>query len=116
MAENNVEYLRQHPDRVGNVAFTLARRREALQYRSFAVSSLGATLEPSPISKAPSKPPILAFVFSGQGAQWPQMGKELLESDPAFLDDIRTMDYILSEAKIPPRWSIKGLNSTLWCK
>ncbi len=65
-------------------------------------------VELSDVTKVPVKTPPLAFVFSGQGAQWPQMGKRLMEHDQQFLSDIRAMDDVLSQAKIPPTWTIEG--------
>ena len=58
--------------------------------------------------KAPTVAPDVAMVFSGQGAQWPGMGRDLIRSNKAFLDDIRTMDRILGTLSHPPEWTIEG--------
>ena len=34
----------------------------------------------------------IAFVFSGQGPQWPRMGRELAESEPVFRDTLADLD------------------------
>ncbi|ETN44945.1 uncharacterized protein HMPREF1541_09820 [Cyphellophora europaea CBS 101466] len=71
-----------------DLAYTLANRRTKFDYRSFAVadsmSSLAASLTKGlPKLKRVSKDQNVIFVCTGQGAQWPQMGKQLL-SNPIF--------------------------------
>ncbi|KAL3469565.1 acyl transferase/acyl hydrolase/lysophospholipase [Aspergillus californicus] len=39
--------------------------------------------------------PIVGFVFTGQGAQWPGMGKELLEAYPIFRKSMEQVDEYL---------------------
>lgn len=34
------------------------------------------------VAKKSAQTPSIGFVFTGQGAQWPQMGKELLQFFP----------------------------------
>ncbi|KAJ9133675.1 Thiolase-like protein [Pleurostoma richardsiae] len=106
-AENHLEYLVQHPDRLTEMSYTLSQRREHLQQRMFAIAVEGKTPELLPPVKAPQQRISLAMVFTGQGAQWPQMGRELLDSDLHFRSDIITLDAILSNAKIPPAWNIQ---------
>jgi acyl transferase domain-containing protein len=48
------------------------------------------------------------MIFSGQGAQWPEMGKDLIQIDPRFREDIRAMDDILQSLNYPPDWKIDG--------
>lgn len=48
------------------------------------------------------------MIFSGQGAQWAGMGKEMIQGDPEFRADIETMDSILRGLKCPPSWTIIG--------
>jgi acyl transferase domain-containing protein len=56
-------------------------------------------------SKASSE---IVFVFTGQGSQWAQMGKELMEEYSAFSDDIKAMDDVLAELPGPPGWTIQS--------
>jgi acyl transferase domain-containing protein len=70
VAENTTAYVNNHPDRVEHAAYTLAERREHMKLRSFGVFS--GPNEPFEVSarvkyQGPSQ---VAFVFTGQGAQW----------------------------------------------
>lgn len=65
-----------------DLAHTLAMRRSSLLWKSFAVVNSTLDLQGlsmdliSPVKSL--KDPTLAFVFTGQGSNWPQMGRELL--------------------------------------
>lgn len=60
------------------------------------------------IAKVPTATPDLVMIFSGQGAQWPTMGRELILTDSEFRRDIAAMDTILQSLQYPPTWSIEG--------
>jgi len=84
---NTQEYIDQQTY-LDDLAYTLGVRRTKFDYRSFAVAdSIGAmTTKLSkglPKLKRASKEDNIMFIFTGQGAQWPQMGRELLEN-PVF--------------------------------
>lgn len=103
----SLNYLKLHPERCMDVAYSMARGREHMPYRSFAV--IGEGLEqvvPSPVLSA--KTPSIVMAFSGQGAQWPEMGVDLLEADVGFRDDIKAMDKVLQTLMHPPGWTIEG--------
>ncbi|KAJ5758194.1 uncharacterized protein N7511_006888 [Penicillium nucicola] len=71
-----------------NLAHTLGTRRTHLPWRTFAVArpSDDLTTLTKRFSTAcqSSESPNLAMIFSGQGAQWYAMGRELLHMYPAF--------------------------------
>ncbi|KAK2612291.1 hypothetical protein QQS21_001717 [Conoideocrella luteorostrata] len=91
-------YLEQHPEIfekriLGDIAYTLGQRRSHFPWRvALAVQSCndlagmlnGAQATPRRASKIPN----VAFVYTGQGAQWPEMGKGLLESYSVFSDSV----------------------------
>lgn len=78
-----------------------------MPYRSFAVVGEGLEqIVPSPVLSA--KAPSIVMVFSGQGAQWPGMGVDLLETDVGFRDDIKAMDRVLQTLIHPPEWTIES--------
>ncbi|KAL7948053.1 putative polyketide synthase [Trichoderma barbatum] len=69
-------YIEQHPE-----VFQKRLRRTHLQWRI----AITASAAPAVASKEPK----VAFVYTGQGAQWVGMGKELMESHPIFANTIR---------------------------
>ena len=48
-----------------------------------------------------------AFVFTGQGSQWPEMCKELFAEFPVFRDAISDMDSVLQSLPHPPTWTLR---------
>nr|ALQ32947.1 putative polyketide synthase [Fusarium sacchari] len=105
---NYQHWIARNPEHVADASYTLARHRKHLPHRAFIVSQHGKSIEVSAPSKISSSSPPLVFVFSGQGAQWPEMAKQLIESDTAFRDDLHAMDSVLQRLEIPPNWNITG--------
>jgi len=109
LVQKNYQYLEKHgSSRLRDIAYTLATRREHYEQRTFAVSDGEESLLTQPPARTKDTPKSLVFVFTGQGAQWAQMGKDLIQDFPSFRDDIRELDNILSQSHIPPSWSILG--------
>ena len=113
LTDSMVEYHRSHPECLQDLAYTLALRRETLQQRGFVV--IGRDHSPVHVANVvgpewrkpdPKSPPKLAMVFSGQGAQWPQMGLGHLQHDSEFRSDILSMDAVLQGLRHPPSWSL----------
>jgi acyl transferase domain-containing protein len=103
-------YARDHPDSIPDLAYTLAIHRERLSQRAFAVwQNAELDLETSNLSKAPAVPPTITMIFSGQGAQWAGMGKNLIQTDAGFRHDLASMDSIMQKFSRPPSWSILGM-------
>ncbi|KAB8261609.1 hypothetical protein BDV32DRAFT_137194 [Aspergillus pseudonomiae] len=104
---NIQDYVKSCPGPLYDVAYTLGTRREHLQYRAFMISTQDGCLE-AETSRSPccSQPPVV-FTFPGQGTQWPEMCKGLVERFASFLDDIRKMDCILKRLPHAPTWSIE---------
>ncbi|KAK4149174.1 putative lovastatin nonaketide synthase [Chaetomidium leptoderma] len=101
-------YTAQHPELDRNVTYTLALRREKLPHRAFAILQGDEFLETHIPAKGPASSPSIAMIFSGQGAQWAGIGRELILNNSSFRQDIHRMDEILKGLRIPPIWSILG--------
>lgn len=88
---------------LADLAFTLSKRTQ-LQWRTFEIatsieqlaSSLANEASGATIQRS-TKQPRIGFVFTGQGAQWPRMGMELM-AYPAFRRNVEAADrYLLTE-------------------
>lgn len=93
-----------------HVAYTLAHRREHLPHRAFLVARRDRLGVASPGRRVPNPSPNVVMVFSGQGAQWPRMGRELLlRSDLCFQSRIRSLDKYLRSASSAAKleWSLE---------
>lgn len=108
---NGVAQLEMLPWELPNLAYTLTTRRSRLNYRSYMIgspTSSGVRMSPYPPSPSQSTTtPKLAFVFTGQGAQWPGMGRELLERFSAYGCVIDDLDAHLQTLPQAPTWTIK---------
>lgn len=101
-------YLQLKPSSLSDLAYTLGRRREHLSYRGFSVLSDSTEIEVSPPAKIKPGLMEMIFVFTGQGAQWAGMGKELFFNNAEFRTDIQYMDQVLASLDPPPCWRIQG--------
>ncbi len=101
-------FVTRHPALLRDVAYTRAVAREALSQRAFAIVKKDF-VHVAAAAKAPSAVPPVNVIFSGQGAQWAGMGKELIQTDAQFRADIESMDGILQGLRHPPPWKIMGM-------
>ena len=116
--QSYVKALRRHlmypgvQVKLPDLAFTLSERRTHHFHRGFVVTNKEAFDSRALISgkKSPETPRI-GFVFTGQGAQWPQMGKLLVENFPLAGKVLRYLDTVLQQTPIPPAWSLIGILS-----
>ncbi|KPM35703.1 Lovastatin diketide synthase LovF [Neonectria ditissima] len=106
MAEGYQEFLGSHPESLGDLAYTLANRRQHLTHRAFMVATRERAGLVSPTSKIGQASGVV-MVFTGQGAQWPQMARELLQSNDIFKRTIRSLDKHLQSIKNGPEWSLE---------
>lgn len=90
-----------------NISHSMSSRRSKLPFRSFAVAEsleqLCDVLQQGlpQFSRASRTMRVnLAFIFTGQGAQWAQMGIQLLDI-PVFRDSITRSQQILSDLNCP---------------
>jgi acyl transferase domain-containing protein/thioesterase domain-containing protein len=91
---NLAAYLEQHPEvNLADVAYTLSKGRKAFKNRRI-IGSQDIITAKSALN-FPSSSPVqsqenqqVVFMFSGQGAQYFNMGKELYQTEPAFRDEV----------------------------
>ena len=102
--------LNEEESFLADLAFTLAERRSMLDWRLAASASstqeLQAALESNDVHlNRASKIPGLAFIFTGQGAQWPAMGQQLMVH-PVFTSTLTEADGCLRS--LGATWSLLG--------
>ncbi|GLA89661.1 type I Iterative Polyketide synthase (PKS) [Aspergillus tubingensis] len=99
-------YINTNPTSLHDLAYTLASRREHHSHRAFAVVYPDTPVDQSQFQSSPKTlpSPALTFVFTGQGAQWAGMGRQLLETEPLFCNAIKKMDEVLQNLTEPPEW------------
>ena len=97
-----ISFLEMNPGTsLPNLSYTTTARRVQQPFRvSFAVSSISEAKEALMSSQAnavkpvSTKPPKVSFVFTGQGAHYPSLGKQLFETSRQFRSDIIDFDTI----------------------
>ncbi|EGE05508.1 fatty acid synthase S-acetyltransferase [Trichophyton equinum CBS 127.97] len=103
------DYLNEDVSKLHDLAYTLGVRREHLSHRAFIIAQPDQLINSVDFHIGQNKSSGLAFVFTGQGAQWPGMGKDLLDSFPSARKDIQTLDKVLQDLPDGPNWSIEGI-------
>ncbi|KAI1181174.1 ketoacyl-synt-domain-containing protein [Nemania sp. FL0916] len=112
--KNLVIYLEQRPEMfqkalMADVAYTLGQRRSLLQWR-VAIPALRSfdlieAINGQRISPGKESDPLrIGFIFTGQGAQWYGMGRELYQQYPVFANAIDYADVCLGSLGAP--WSL----------
>ncbi|GJP94927.1 polyketide synthase [Aspergillus niger] len=100
-------YIRENPSLMTDISYTLCNRREHLANRAYCVtSSSDGPLTFSPVTKTKRTSPI-TMVFTGQGAQWAGMAKELMDDYPSFDKDIIYLGAVLAKLEHAPSWDLR---------
>ncbi|XPS73997.1 Mycolipanoate synthase [Ascochyta lentis] len=108
LAEGYRDYLSRYPQNLDAMVYTLAQRRERLSLGSYCIVNGSKISEATkPISSKNIQQ--VVFIFTGQGAQWVGMGREMIEENKHFAACIQGMDKVLQSLEHPPTWTLKGL-------
>ncbi|OTA01513.1 hypothetical protein A9Z42_0018340 [Trichoderma parareesei] len=91
----------QHAVRATFSGHSRARIAEKLQIAIDDDSWTGINVE------AKAAQPRILGVFTGQGAQWPTMGREILKSSPVALETLNNLQESLNSLPDPPSWTLK---------
>jgi acyl transferase domain-containing protein len=95
-----------------DLAFTLNERRSTFTWKvaivATTIEDLATSLARNIKCRSAVRRPKLGFVFTGQGAQWAGMGKELLEAYPVFRNSILAIDTFLDAIGAPSL--VKGIH------
>lgn len=118
-ARESIKQLESHLDsgfseeRLADLAYTLTQRRSQFAWRAVvsaeSVDELRAALNDSSLSPSQAslaKVPRLGFVFTGQGAQWHAMGRELIAAYPVFRQALEDAEKHIKS--LGSTWSVFG--------
>lgn len=111
LRSNELEDDRKYFD---SLAYTLGERRSRFPWVAAqsvqSLSGLIKTIESDKMEPVRTRDrPRLGFVFTGQGAQWHAMGRELIEAYPAFKATLLEAEGCLKE--LGAKWSLLGKNA-----
>ncbi|KAL2209750.1 beta-ketoacyl synthase domain-containing protein [Sarocladium strictum] len=95
---------------LANLSHTLVARRSWLAWRyAFVASDAGVLKEKlqqlTPVKVDDGPTAQITYVFTGQGAQWHAMGRELLVASPTFLKSIRYSASLIEQWNSP--WNLE---------
>lgn len=98
---------------VRDLAYTLGAKRSKLSDRAFGIATtcrVSQGLVESKLKFGISRQhrPRLVFAFTGQGAQWPQMGYALLQYFPSVRRTFKELQAALDSLPNPPAWNLIG--------
>ncbi|PYI12323.1 putative polyketide synthase [Aspergillus sclerotiicarbonarius CBS 121057] len=112
LSKSIADYVEQERPALWDLSHTLLSRRSNLRKLAFITASSHDELvsklraEPQELLRSNTLDKKVAFIFTGQGAQWPEMGKQLLETSPLFRSVINECDEVLQSLPDAPSWKI----------
>ncbi|KAK7912259.1 Fumagillin dodecapentaenoate synthase [Apiospora marii] len=89
-----------------DLAYTLDKHRTRHFHRGYAIFDGSTLREEDLVYEKPRSISHIGFVFTGQGSQWPQMGRDLIQNFPLAETTIRRLDKALQTMAQPPTWTL----------
>ncbi|KAI0191440.1 putative polyketide synthase [Xylaria flabelliformis] len=89
-----------------DLAYTLGQKRTRHFHRAYVISNTSSFREADVVVGKSQSAPRIGYVFTGQGSQWPMMGRDLIEQFPVAKETIRNLDQTLQSLSDPPSWSL----------
>ncbi|QGA19838.1 hypothetical protein EYB26_007533 [Talaromyces marneffei] len=103
-------YVRLKTPNLDDLAYTISSKRSRLQWKTFvtadSLEELASSLEvedSGTVEYLSSRKPRIGFIFTGQGAQWPGMGAQLMDF-PVFRSSVEAADEYL-RTQLSCKWS-----------
>ncbi|RYP69053.1 hypothetical protein DL769_005371 [Monosporascus sp. CRB-8-3] len=95
-----------------DIVHTLSAKRNKMVHRGFAVATEGTasgdlSLANFKFGTSPKPLAEIGFIFTGQGAAWPTMGREAIKTFPVFRETIQKLDLVLRGLEHPPTFSLE---------
>ncbi|PYH99747.1 ketoacyl-synt-domain-containing protein [Aspergillus ellipticus CBS 707.79] len=92
---------------IRDLAYTLSERRSHHLHRAFIVTDrVDMSENDFEHGKKDVQQSRICFVFTGQGSQWPQMGKDVLQTFPVAAETIKELDEVLRNLPQAPSWKL----------
>ena len=112
--EKHASYIHKHClSRLGDIAYTLGTRREHHDHRTFCISDGEEPFVSLLSSRTRMIVRSMIFVFTGQGAQSAEMGKNLIDDFSSVRKNIQEMNIMLQAYHIPPLWNLLGMQTLI---
>lgn len=114
MSLEYAEYIEYNLPNLQNLPYTLLSRRSTFKNSKVFTASTAREVPEKlrcdtsiVLAKSSEGMKNIIFLFTGQGAQWPQMGKSLMHQSPLFEAVMAECEGYLSTLPDGPSWSIR---------
>ncbi len=110
--QENIDALKRHVANpavrvsMRDLAHTLSEKRTHHFHRGYIVANSSNLFEEQTVMSKSTPAPRICLIFTGQGAQWPQMGKDLMQNFPRAKAHITHLSSILQDLPDGPEWSL----------
>ncbi|RWA05039.1 hypothetical protein EKO27_g10072 [Xylaria grammica] len=91
---------------IRDLAYTLSEKRTRHFHKGFTIAWDASVASGEMIQGKTMQRPRIGLVFTGQGAQWPQMGRDLVSAFPVAKQQILHLEKVLKTLPDGPPWSL----------